>query len=329
VRHFEQPIHPGTDVALSRRTRHPFSRRRFLPTSRTFLLAALLVGLTTSAGRARAADAPVAGPGKDPGTRAERAKLQDDLNRVNVEIDALKRRPRGIRDDYRLRERMADAEAIARRLTDLDARLGPLDRATPSPDVAPEVQVSPSDDRAERDAKADILADQARRLTQEANRLEGRITALRTRNELKRRSGQLDRDPFSPLEQAKGRVGVVAVPSSSSVPKSAGEPPSFPSRNTPTGTTDTAGGAGPAPPMPVLAPSPVAAGVQDSPSSPVGQLRGVLDPASLEEVRRLEAPGAAPVNLQVMERALATLRGRAAQLSASASGLRAPAPQAP
>jgi hypothetical protein len=258
----------------------------------------------------------VSQPVASKGPLAERAKLQGELNRINAEIDTLKRRPRGIRDDYRLRGRMADAEAIARRLTELDTRLGPLGRPAPSPEPAqPEVQVSPSDDRAERDAKADILADQARRLTGEANRLEGRIVGLRTRNELKRRSGQLERDPFSPLEQAKGRVGV-STAQSASVPKNTVGVPSA-------GATDSVGGGATPVVMPATPP------VQDSPVSMVGQLRGVLDAASLEEVRRLEAPGATPVNLAVMERALATLRGRAAQLSAAATSLRGQTPKAP
>jgi hypothetical protein len=69
---------------------------------------------------------------------------------------------------------------------------------------APEAE--PSDDRAVLEAKADILADQARRLTTQADVLAGRVTDLRGRNELRRRAGQLERDPFSPLEQAKRRL---------------------------------------------------------------------------------------------------------------------------
>src|SRR5580658_3387424 len=55
---------------------------------------------------------------------AERARLRAQLDRVNAEIDALKRSTRGVGDDYRLRARLADAEALARRLIDIEARLG-------------------------------------------------------------------------------------------------------------------------------------------------------------------------------------------------------------
>ena len=55
---------------------------------------------------------------------AERARLRAQLDRVNAEIDALKRSARGVGDDYRLRARLADAEALARRLIDIEARLG-------------------------------------------------------------------------------------------------------------------------------------------------------------------------------------------------------------
>ena len=197
------------------------------------------------------------------------------------------------------------------------------------------------DDRAEREAKADILADQARRLSNEANLLEGRLTTLRTRNELKRRSGQLERDPFAPLEQVKTRVavtgtsgghstflppppdssktaqpgrGVTSTPSTSGNGAGAGAAPG----GTATPPTITPGG-GVLTVMP--APSPIAP-ADPGAGSLAGQLRGVLDPASLEEVRRLETPGAGPANLQVMERALAALRGRAAQLSAASTALR-------
>src|SRR5512142_763467 len=46
---------------------------------------------------------------------SERQRLRGELERVNAEIDSLKRSSR-VQDDYRLRRRMADAEALARRL---------------------------------------------------------------------------------------------------------------------------------------------------------------------------------------------------------------------
>jgi len=324
--------------------RPPFSSRRILlSTSRTLLLATLLTA-TAFAPRAGAAGAPASAAVGQDAALAERAKLQAQLDRVNAEIDALKQRPLGIRDDYRLRSRMADAEALARRLTDLDARLGLAVRAAPG--VAPtEVRVNPSDDRAEREAKADILADQARRLSSEANVLEGRLTTLRTRNELKRRAGQLERDPFAPLEQVKSRVGVYGTSGNHGFlpPTTDGTKTATPGRTgMPTtngaagmGTTTT-GGAAPPPTNPgggvltvMPAASPISQSADGGSGSLSGQLRGVLDPTSLEEIRRLETPGSGPANLQVMERALATLRGRAAQLAAASAALRTPGSPAP
>jgi len=319
-----------------------FITENLLPTSRTVLLATLLAAAAL-APRARAAGTAAPAAGQD-ATLAERAKLQAQLDRVNAEIDALKQRPLSIRDDYRLRSRMADAEALARRLNDIEARLGPASRSAPGL-APPEVHISASDDRVERDAKADILADQARRLSSEANVLEGRLTALRSRNELKRRAGQLERDPFAPLEQVKSRVAVNGTGSSHTVLTGAPDTTKGTSPGR-TGTpvtggngTDSPGGAttGSAMPsgtsgaptvVPSLMPaaSPVSQSADTGAGSLASQLRGVLDPASLEEVRRLETPGAGPANLQVMERAVKALRGRAAELAAASAALRAPAP---
>lgn len=170
-----------------------------------------LVALTSAAGVVHAQGPSGGLSARASKLGAERQRLRTELDRLNTEIDALKRDNRGIRDDYRLRSRMADAEALARRLTEIDARApgaptstaGQRDPAMSFPS-APEAE--PSDDRAVLEAKADILADQARRLTTQADVLAGRVTDLRGRNELRRRAGQLERDPFSPLEQAKRRL---------------------------------------------------------------------------------------------------------------------------
>src|SRR5581483_9744303 len=53
----------------------------------------------------------------------ERERLRADLGRVQAEIDRLKAAGPGLRNDYVLRARLADAEAIARRLTELDAQI--------------------------------------------------------------------------------------------------------------------------------------------------------------------------------------------------------------
>jgi hypothetical protein len=159
---------------------------------------------------------------------AERQRLRGELERVNAEIDALKH-SRGMRDDYRLRDRLADAEALARRLTELDARLGTNRGATTAlPAPADEPRVSSADGPAELDAKADILADQARRLAARGDALLTRAHDLRDRQTLRRRVGQMEHDPFSPLEGSKrramagsvtgGSFGVASAPGAKSTP---------------------------------------------------------------------------------------------------------------
>src|SRR5438045_7516118 len=111
---------------------------------------------TSSPARAQAADT----------LRAERAQLRAQLDKVNAEIDTLKRAGRGVRDDYRLRARLADAESLARRLIDIEARLGI--RVDGAAKVGPPPIASPTDGPADLDAKADILADQSRRIRAQA-----------------------------------------------------------------------------------------------------------------------------------------------------------------
>ena len=133
-----------------------FARRTF---AWALTAAVLAVSPTT---RAQPAGSSVQSASLRASLVAERQRLRGELERVNAEIDALKR-SRGMRDDYRLRDRLADAEALARRLTELDARLGTTRGATTAlPASTDEPRVSSADGPAELDAKADILADQAR-----------------------------------------------------------------------------------------------------------------------------------------------------------------------
>jgi hypothetical protein len=321
----------------------------------SILLLALV--LAPRVGRAEGAGAAAAAPPSAArGMAAERQKLRAELDRVNAEIDVLKRERRGLRDDYRLRGRMADAEALARRLTELDAREGSDRRTVPrlADAVWPSApEARPSDDRADLEAKADILIDQSRRLNRQAEVLAGRMASLRGRQELWRRAGQLERDPFSPLEQPKRRI-VTGVASGAEF--RAPPPPSQPA-----GGTTLVSGAGPGSAAPMAgvgaassppargAEAPTAADVATKdtshvsatgatsapPATPVGsglsndtagslasQFRGILDATTLAEIRRLEVLGSSSGNLQAMERALTALRARAGQLAANAGELR-------
>jgi outer membrane murein-binding lipoprotein Lpp len=147
--------------------------------------------------------------------RADVDRLRTDLDRTNAEVAALKRAGRGVPDDFRLRRKLAEAEALARELTEAEAELRRRGVLRPTPGPAPALGAAPrpdpGDGPAELEAKADILADQARRLTAEAEAL-GRVAAqVRNRQTLRRRAGQLDRDPFVGLETSR-RNTVVAVP---------------------------------------------------------------------------------------------------------------------
>jgi hypothetical protein len=282
---------------------------------------------------------------------AERQRVRADLERANAEIDALKRSSRGLRDDYRLRERLADAEALARRLTELDARLGTKAPSAAAIDAEP--RVSAADGPAEIEAKADILADQAQRLDARAEALLGRARDLRARQALRRRVGQMERDPFSPLEGSKRRT-MAGTSTGNSNGGGAAFGSSGPSRGPTTtpGTTDKAGGgaggvtmeqtapstpatavgspgqtnqstgstAGHAVASPTTAPTPTNASDASALSS---QLRDLLDPATLAQIRQLEAAGGPGAGEGALERAGAALKARADRLRQQAASLRA------
>jgi hypothetical protein len=80
---------------------------------------------------------------------------------------------------------------------------------------------SPQDGPIEFEAKADLLADQARRLTSEADSLARAAGAIRTRQTLRRRAGLLERDPFAGLDAS--RRNMVFARTSSKVSSPAGD----------------------------------------------------------------------------------------------------------
>jgi hypothetical protein len=345
-----------------------------LPFASALLLGALVVlPQVASAQTARhvaQAQPPVKPGAVDASSRAaltaERQRVRAELERANAEIDALKRSGRGLREDYRLRERLADAEALARRLTELDARLGGAP-ASSAPGPAPEPRVSAADGPAELDAKADILADQAQRLAARGDQLLGRARDLRARQTLRRRVGQMERDPFSPLEGSKRRAmtgslsagSTVATPTRSATPAAptagSGQATIATDMGASAAPAQTAGAAGPPPAHagPDVVGSNIAqgptSGAQLTPSSPSTgsavsspapalvadanalsvQLREVLDPTTLAELQHLEASGGAGVSYEALERAGAALKTRAERLRQQAAALRASGHAAP
>lgn len=136
---------------------------------------------------------------------AECARLRAELAQVNADVAALKRGDRGVRNDYRLRQRLADAEALARKLTDAEAKLRARTVA-PAPPRAPALappSAEPGDGPVELEAKADLLSDQARRLAGEADELARTAGQIRGRQTLRRRANQLERDPFAAVDGSK------------------------------------------------------------------------------------------------------------------------------
>jgi hypothetical protein len=169
----------------------------------------LLLGGLLSAGLALAPAARAASPTTETGEvsrlEAECARLRTELQRVNADVAALKRGDRGVRNDYRLRQRMADAEALARKLTEAEAQLRARTGASPAPHaptLAPP-SAEPGDGPVELEAKADLLSDQARRLAAQAEDLARTAGQLRGRQTLRKRAFQLERDPFASMEGSK------------------------------------------------------------------------------------------------------------------------------
>jgi hypothetical protein len=292
------------------------SKRRFT----AGLSFALLLTIVTPTTPARAAGpAGGAGPAGAPdgtGLASERGRLRGELDHVNAEIDALKKANRGVGDDYRLRARLADAEALARRLIEIEARLGlraPAGRPAPLPIAAP------TDGPADLDAKADILADQSRRLRGAADALGRRVAEIKGRQELRRRAADLDRDPFAPLEGSKRRLVTVAASGAGNAPSASGDHPIL----SPTGGGPQVSVSSPPPP----ASSPGTPVVSATTATLSVELRDLLDPATVADFHRLEGTKSPTGSVLALERAVAALRARADALDAQARAMRSSAGQ--
>jgi hypothetical protein len=238
---------------------------------------------------------------------------------VNAEIDALKRAGGGVRDDYRLRARLADAESLARRLTDIEARLGI--RVDGGARLQTPPTAAPTDGPADLDAKADILADQSRRVRAQADAIGRRAADVRGRQELRRRAADLDRDPFAPMEGSKRRIANsagtgVLVPGTSG----AAQPINVSDRTSgATGGSSLVPGMNPGMPNGTGGPPVIAGG--NTPLST--QLRDLLDTATLTDLRRIEAAGGGASSAQALERASTALRARADWLDGQSRAMRA------
>ena len=278
-------------------------------------LLALVVFVTLGA-IAVGAPAPVLAQSTD-ALQTERTRLRTQLDKVNAEIDGLKRAGSGVRDDYRLRARLADAESLARRLIDIEARLAstskPRRRTTRR-----RPRRRPTDRRISmpRPTSSPI---RSRRVRAQADALGRRAADAKGRQELRRRAADLDRDPFAPMEGSKRRV----VSSSGSV---AGAPTGSKNQTGAASDVPSSPGQGSTSLTPTAPPTTntTNSGLPERTSAPLSvQLRDLLDTATLTDVRRVEAAGAAAASPQALERAAAALRARADWLDGQSRAMRA------
>jgi hypothetical protein len=298
----------------------------------------LVVSSRASAQSKPATAAAVPAPTSTSGTQAlvaERQRLRVELSRVQTDIDQLKKGDRGLRADYQLRARQADAEAIARRLTDLDEQLrvqSPGAAPRPLAPIGDEPVASPTDGPQELDAKADILSDQAHRVQTQAVALKTRIDQVRGRRELRRRAHQLDSDPFAPLEGSKRRL----LTGGGSTPARPGDAQNGTPSSDSAGGGSRTGASAPPPPSPTTSLSatpttspptsqPVSGGdTTGSKAATAGvQVHEQLDPATLSAPRKAATGAPVTNDLDSMERELAALNARAQYLDAQAQALRA------
>jgi cell division protein FtsB len=283
--------------------------------------------------------------------------LRTRLAALTTEIQNLKKKSRTVAEDYRLREKLSEADVVGRRLTASEAQLRQLPGATPP--LSQWLQVNPSaplirpgDGPRELDAKADILLDQAERFATEAARMEAQVLQSERRDTLRRRVRRIENDPFIALEASKRSLVLssqsLGKPETKGNRESAddgqgagfvtGMPVSTPA-NMPA-VSDTGAAAAPVAPMnapPVVAPSggrgettmPTAASPSFSGSDALTghavlppQFRTLLDPQTLAEVRRLEGVGTPASRAAALRAAVAGLRSRAAALQQQSKTLR-------
>lgn len=276
-------------------------------------------------------------------------RLRAELARVNAEVARLKRSDRSIRRDYRLRERMADAEALAQKLTAAEAKLrelgGGSDVAPLGAPVVAAPEASPQDGSVELEAKADLLTDQARKLDGEADVLAKAADQLRSRRALRRRAGGWERDPFVGLETSRRNLAASAASpkvtqGATSSDGERGSTTAGASLPPPTVTSGTASGGGVAlapgaAATPTIADSATkavssdgATSLKSSPLSPSADRLSVeqrlyLDPATVAELRHALGSGGAPLDPDALDRGSAALRARARALVRQARDLRA------
>jgi hypothetical protein len=269
---------------------------------------------------------PVSAQGRVVDLVAESGRLRVQLERANAEISTLKRRGPGVRNDYRLRRRQADAEELARRLTTVEAELRNLRAGRPGPSPVLDAP-GPAEAPASLEARADLLLDEARRLTAQAGGLARAAGELRARQTLQRRAGQIERDPFASMDASK-RFMLLQAAASPTRPNN--ERASQPPASGPVGASGVPPTARPVPPASGTSPAggsgaaPVTTfGTESGTGAAPATTRALLDPAALAELRRSQPSTGKPLaEVERLEQAAAALETRARALEAEAGSLR-------
>lgn len=136
--------------------------------------------------------------------------LEKQLEVLNQEIASLKRMDRSLRNEYRLRDQLAEAEALAQKVTHKKAQINRLKGHVPAEKNETIIAITPkataNDNPFELEAKADLLADQSVRLNDEADRLQKASVESRKRQAMRRQAGKWDRDPFASFETSKRQL---------------------------------------------------------------------------------------------------------------------------
>lgn len=325
-------------------------------------LRTLTLGCVLSSGLGLLAPAPgFAQPASPPSIQRDSQLLRAELDGVNAEIASLKGGARSVRNDFLLRDKLAEAEALARKLTESEKRehanRAPAPTELPGSALVPPVG-TPHDSAVELEAKADLLSDQARRFRGEADSLARTAEQIRARQALRRRAGAWDRDPLAGFESSKrnfavsGRTGATAASdsatgsrgSSSGTIAIGGGASSKGADNGAASPTYGGSGQAPIPPnttgvlgpggsvesTPVVAASPTASHAVTAPAvsfsdstSKTLQQRPLLDPGSLASVRSTLSQSGSQSDPDAIEAAAIALRKHAQALEERARLLRA------
>jgi hypothetical protein len=287
---------------------------------------------------------------------AEVARLQAELAKKTAAISALKRSQRGVRGDYELRREMAEANELARRLTALEAELRAQGAGVlPASELAPAPAGEASSVLA---ARADLLSDEARKLTQRAAGMMQAAGQLKARQALRRRAYNVERDAFAGLDGARRVVPARTSPPANNGSLAKPQPESGDSSGA-TGVTSTAGNSGPTtagggnsasspgvavsgpngptapPPMGVTPPAIVAPTADPARAPGSGKNAGptpviknelapgsLLEPSLRAELARIDAGNSGGNDAEALLRAATALTNRAQSLEAEAKTLR-------